>query len=156
EPVQADEAQLAGVLAPVEVAVRLVPPLRLDADQRLRLARADVQLALADGLLARHGVLVLLQGRAGARQRVDDEQLLDAAAVLAGGVEVLRVLRPGGGPGQDPRARRPAEPPAAAEAAAEGGRHADAVVLAAVLRELDGLLILADLAEEEVVVLDEE
>src|SRR5207244_2986676 len=54
EAIAANEPQLVRRLAPLQIAIGLVTPSRRYAQQRLGVTRADVQLRLADRLLAGH------------------------------------------------------------------------------------------------------
>src|SRR5262249_54090589 len=115
--------------------------------------------ALEDVVLARHRVLVLPQRRPRVGERIDQVQLLHATAIGPSDVEALGIRRPGDvrpdlavggrdlGPGPSTAATAvPAEP------TAEG---AEAVLLLAVGRELDGLGLLSVVGEIQVVLLGE-
>ena len=78
QAVAADEAQLVGRFAPMQVAVIFVLPFGFDAVQ-LFLGRAEGEhLGFADFLVAGHGVGVARQRRPGVGEGIDQEQFLDS------------------------------------------------------------------------------
>ena len=93
------------VVPPGGRGVTLVLPARLYLNELVRIAVEDVKFGLADLLLAGHRVLVVAHLGARLCDRINEAELLQPAAVSAGGVERAGVALPGhGGPRAAPRA----------------------------------------------------